>query len=115
MHEATVAASLIEIIKAESAKQNARPIAAKISCGVLNAVNDESLVFAFEAIAKGTICEGLKLQIEHKPMQARCLSCGQLSEFHVHRQTCPHCSSNDLELLPDAELVLDEIEFEKEG
>ena len=28
------------------------------------------LLFAFEAISKGSVCEAVKLEIEHKPMRA---------------------------------------------
>ncbi len=68
MHEVVMAQSLLSMISAEAAKRNAKPISAKISCGVLNAVNDDVLCFAFDSIARGTACEGMKLEIEHKQM-----------------------------------------------
>ena len=68
MHETMIAESLLATISEEAAKQNAKPICAKISCGIFNAISDEILCFAFEAIAKGTLCEGMKLQIEHKSL-----------------------------------------------
>ncbi|MHC4558668.1 MAG: hydrogenase maturation nickel metallochaperone HypA/HybF [Planctomycetota bacterium] len=67
MHETMVAQSLFATISDEAAKNNAKPVGVKISCGMLNPINDEILRFAFEAIAKDTPCEGVKLQIEHKP------------------------------------------------
>jgi hydrogenase nickel incorporation protein HypA/HybF len=66
MHEMMIAESLLAAILEEAKKQDAKPISAKISCGMLNPVNDEILCFAFEAAAKGTACEGMKLEIEHK-------------------------------------------------
>ena len=54
MHETMVAQNLLVTISAEAAKQNAKPVNARISCGKLHAISDELLVFAFEAIAKGT-------------------------------------------------------------
>ena len=77
MHELTIAQSLLDAISAEAAKQNAKPVWAKISCGAFDAVNDEALRFAFETVAKGTSCEDLKLEIEHKPMQGQCKNCSQ--------------------------------------
>jgi hydrogenase nickel incorporation protein HypA/HybF len=114
MHETAVAQGLIEAILHEADKQNARPTRAKMSCGLLNAVNDEVLCFAFEAIAEGTPCEGVTLEIEHKPMQARCRACGDTFSVDVSAARCPNCADDHFELLPDAPLVLDEIEFEKE-
>lgn len=112
MHETMVAQSLMAIISEEAARQNGRPVAAKVSCGTLNAVNDEVLCFAFEAIAKDTACEGVKLQIEHKPLQARCRGCNRQFDVELSHPQCSQCGSGDFELLPDAPLVLEEIDFQ---
>jgi len=111
MHETMVAENLIAVITNEAAKRNVKPIGAKISCGKLYAINDEALRFAFEAIAKGTPCEGLKLEIEHKPIRARCKKCNETFEADISNPKCPKCKGNDFELLPDAPLLLEEIEF----
>ncbi|MDD5327038.1 MAG: hydrogenase maturation nickel metallochaperone HypA [Phycisphaerae bacterium] len=114
MHETMVAESLLKTISAESTKQNAKPVSAKISCGMLNTVNDEIIRFAFDAIAKGTPCEGMKLEIEHKPIQGKCRNCSETFEFEICRPKCPKCESEQFDLLPDAPLILEEIEFETE-
>jgi len=114
MHEMMVAESLLATISAETAKQNAKPVNARISCGILNAINDEVLCFAFEAIARGTPCEGMKLEIEHKPMQGRCKNCNQSFDVEFRCPKCPKCGSEDFDLLPDAPLLLEQIEFQTE-
>lgn len=114
MHETMVAQSLMEIIAEQAAKNNAKPVAAKISCGMLNPVSDEILRFAFEAIAKDTPCEGVKLQVEHKPILARCMNCDRNFDVELLRPECPKCSGDDFELQPDAPLILEEIEFQTE-
>lgn len=114
MHETMVAQSLLATISAETAKQNGKPVSAKISCGMLNAVNDEVLTFAFEAAARGTVCEGMRLQIEHKPMQGRCKDCDKTFNFELTSPCCRHCGSDRFSLLPDEPLMLEEIEFEME-
>ena len=112
MHETFVAKNLIQTIEAESAKINARPIAATISCGQLNPINDESLNFAFELAAKNTICDGLKLNIKHIPLKAACRNCGTDFDFDLYSPICSGCGQNDFEIAPDAPLLLEEIEFE---
>ena len=114
MHETMVAQNLLATISDEAAKQNAKPVSAKISCGTLNAINDEALCFAFEAIAKGTSCEGIKLEIEHKPIQGQCKGCNESFDVVFSQLSCPKCGSEEFDLLPDAPLVLEEIEFETE-
>jgi len=112
MHETMVAQSLIKIISEEAVKQDAKPVAAKISCGTLNPVNDEVLRFAFEAIAEGTPCEGIELHVEHKPLHAVCGSCGSDFVVEFSRPQCAGCGGEDFELLPDAPLLLEEIDFQ---
>jgi len=114
MHEMMVAESLIKIISDEAAKHNARPVGAKISCGTLNPVNDEALRFAFEAIGKDTPCENLKIQIEHKPITANCRNCGEVFDVELSHPACPKCGGESFALLPDAPLLLEEIDFETE-
>lgn len=114
MHELMVAQSLLTSITAEAEKQNAKPLAAGISCGIFNAINDDTLLFAFEAIAKGTICEGVKLNISHKPIQARCKNCQNIFEFNIVAPACTNCGGSDFELMPDPPLLLEEIEFDTE-
>ena len=111
MHEMIVAQNLLEMIKIEAAKQNVKPVRAKISCGTLNCINNETLTFAFNAIATDTPCEGMELEIEHKPISARCRNCDLVFEVKDCDTKCSKCDSEDFELLPDAALVLEEIEF----
>ena len=113
MHETAVAQSLIEVISQEAEKRRAKPIRAKMSCGQLNAVNDEVLSFAFEAAAQGTRCEGMNLQIEHQALQAECLACSQTFAVDLSDVRCPSCGPENFRLLPDAPLLLEEIEFEE--
>ncbi|MBN1805181.1 MAG: hydrogenase maturation nickel metallochaperone HypA [Sedimentisphaerales bacterium] len=111
MHEMTVAESLLTIISDEAAKQNAKPVSAKISCGSLNPVNDEALCFAFEAISKDTLCEGMTLTIDHKPLQGLCKNCKQKFNIELSSPKCSKCGSEDFELMADSPLLLEEIEF----
>jgi hydrogenase nickel incorporation protein HypA/HybF len=114
MHEVMAAQNILTAILEETAKRTIRLVAAKISCGSLYAINDDALCFAFEAIAKGTPCEGVRLQIEHKPIRGRCNSCNQDFDVETSSPRCPKCGGEDFQLLPDAPLILEEIEFQPE-
>jgi len=112
MHEMTVAESLLTIISDEAAKNNAKPVGAKISCGTLNPINDEALSFAFEAISKDTPCEGMTLKIDHKPLQGLCKKCDSKFNIEFSSPKCLKCGSEDFKLMPDAPLLLEEIVFQ---
>jgi len=112
MHETMVAQSILSAIVAQADKLGAKPISAKISCGQLNPINDEVLNFAFEAAAKGTVCEQMKLEVIHIPLTATCKRCGENFDFDIYSPACANCKSEDFEIGPDAPLLLEEIEFE---
>ena len=112
MHEMMVADSLLQILLKES-QGHGKPLGVRISCGQLNAINEEALAFALEVLAKGTVCEGIRLEVEQKPLQARCGACGRIYGVSDHQVLCPGCGSSDFQLLPDAPLVLETIEFEE--
>jgi len=112
MHEMMVADSLLRIILHECEGRPGRPILARISYGQLNPINQEVLAFALEAIAKGTLCEGIRLEVEPKPIQAQCRACNQVYPVGEDLPRCPGCGDSDFGLLPDAPLILETIEFE---
>ena len=114
MHETAIAQGIFNAVIREAEQQKAKPLSAKITCGLLNAVNDEVLQFAFEAICRGTICEAMKLKIDHKPLLARCKNCDEQFDVDISKPLCPGCRSDSFELLPDEPMMLQEIEFDME-
>ena len=112
MHETMVAESILNTIIAQTEQVNARPISAVISCGQFNALNDEVMNFAFETAAAGTTCEGMKLEIKHIPLRAKCKQCEAVFEFDVYRPACSQCECMKFDFEPDAPLLLETIEFE---
>jgi hydrogenase nickel incorporation protein HypA/HybF len=113
MHELMVAKSLLAAIAEEVSKHTGKPILARISCGPLHAINDASLVFAFKLIAEGTPCEGVELQIEHKPLKAVCGSCRAAVEIDLHDLRCPSCGDTDLDIEQDQPILLEAMKFQE--
>jgi len=112
MHEAMVAQKLLASIAAEAEKHNLKPLSAKISCGKFYAIHEDMLNFAFEAIAKGTRCQGVKLNVEQKSAQAKCKSCDITFDLDIDLLCCRDCKTEDIQILPDPPLLLEQIEFE---
>lgn len=117
MHEMMIAQSILAAISQEAAKlPDAKPVRAKISCGKLYAINEELLGFAFEAIAKGTPCEAVKLELETVPLRALCRYCGKIFDLDMEQmhQRCPYCGSDMYDVQPDAPLTLEQVQFEQD-
>jgi hydrogenase nickel insertion protein HypA len=113
MHETVVAESVLRTILEHAEKLKAKPVRAVISCGQFNALNDEIMQVAFDTAAGGTLCQGMKLTIKHIPLQAVCGVCGRKFDFDVYHPQCVQCQSADIQIQPDAPLLLEEIEFEE--
>jgi hydrogenase nickel incorporation protein HypA/HybF len=114
MHETAVAQSILDSILEQAKKVSARPVRAVISCGQFNTLNDEVMQFAFEAAAEGTVCQGMRLEIKHIPLRAKCRNCGEIFIFDVYSPSCPKCKTEESDFEPDAPLLLEEIEFKDE-
>ncbi|MBM4103879.1 MAG: hydrogenase maturation nickel metallochaperone HypA [Planctomycetes bacterium] len=111
MHETAVAQNILDTILEQANKVSARPVRAIISCGQFNALNDEVMQFAFEAAAENTPCQGMRLEIKHIPLRAKCRKCKEVFVFDVYSFACPKCKAEESDFEPDAPLLLEEIEF----
>ena len=120
MHEAMVAENILETVLAQT-KTRAGPLGAGrvvcvvISCGQINALNDEAMQFAFEVAATGTICQGAKLEIRHIPLKGLCKVCDREFELDLYDPKCLRCGKSDFSIGEDAPLLLEEIEFEEDA
>ncbi|MCF7972334.1 MAG: hydrogenase maturation nickel metallochaperone HypA [Phycisphaerae bacterium] len=114
MHETVVAQNMIDAVLQEAKKHCKKPVRIKVSCGQLNALNEEVFGFAFDVVSQGTLCEGVQVEIEHKPFQAQCQDCHQTFDLDIDQPQCTACQSDSFELMPDAPLILEEIEFLEE-
>ncbi|HPS54434.1 MAG TPA: hydrogenase maturation nickel metallochaperone HypA [Sedimentisphaerales bacterium] len=114
MHEAAIAEELLKVVLEQTRINEGKPVVGKVSCGYFYSVNEDVLGFAFDAISAGTVCEGMKMVVEHKPLRGHCKSCGIDFEFDITNPVCGGCGSGEFEMPGDEPLVLEEIEFETE-
>jgi hydrogenase nickel incorporation protein HypA/HybF len=112
MHEAMIAENVLEMVLAQTKSRTGKVIRVAISCGQINALNDEAMQFAFEAIAAGTICQGVKLEIKHIPLKGLCGVCNGEFGLDLYDAKCPKCGKSNFSIGDDAPLLLEEIEFE---
>jgi Zn finger protein HypA/HybF involved in hydrogenase expression len=114
MDELEIAQIVLESILAETGKVNLRPIRATLSYSQMQGISEEVLKESFIAIAAMTPCEGMELNLRPIPPQLRCNSCGMVSDYDLTSPVCPGCKSHDFQFLPDAPILLEEIEFQEQ-
>ncbi|MBW1730085.1 MAG: hydrogenase maturation nickel metallochaperone HypA [Deltaproteobacteria bacterium] len=113
MHEMSIAQSLLEIIRDEMKKHDAKVLrSVRLHIGKLTAIVPESLSFCFEIMTTGTDLEGAKLIMEIIPLVGHCEACHREFEIQDYAFTCPHCGSPDIKTISGEDLSIVEMEVE---
>ncbi len=134
MHEASIALSILSKLEeiTSSAKNVKRVTRVKISVGMLSMVDIEALKFALEVLSKGTIAEGMRIDIEIAKPRFKCSRCqhtwvmedipNSLTELktilHLNPEVivnylqCPKCGSRDVEIIEGSSIILQSVEVE---
>ena len=89
-----------------------RVLKVSLSVGEMTEAIEDALMFAFEALSEGTLCEDAELQITMVKPKSRCLECGAEYEHDRFRMLCPECGSFATELIAGRELQIDSIEVD---
>jgi len=111
MHELSIAQSILDIIMEEMRKHNVERIASvRLKIGEMSAVVPESLTFCWSIVTKDTPAEGSRLDIVSLPIQAKCISCGNVFIVENYVYVCPDCGSGDLAILSGKELQIQDFE-----
>ena len=108
MHELSLAGAIIDTVERHAAGR--RVTAVHLRVGHLRQVVASSLQFYFEHVARGTVCEGARLEQELVPARLRC-GCGHewdLDGVAVFR--CPVCDGADTGVVSGEEFLVESID-----
>ncbi len=111
MHEMSIAEGIIQVIEDQAKAQDFQRVKAVwLEIGPLAAIEQDALVFCFDAVTRSTLAEGATLEIIRLPGQAWCLECAQTVEINQRYDQCPHCGSYQLQVTSGDELRIKELE-----
>lgn len=112
MHELSIAESIIEVIDSHLDEGGyARCSAVTVRAGLLSAVDEEALRFAFEALCEQAGRDGVELTVETTYPAASC-ECGCRFEVTDIIYQCPQCGSVTASLSGGDELEVIKLEVE---
>jgi hydrogenase nickel incorporation protein HypA/HybF len=114
VHELAIVDALIAQVRQEVQRAGAVGSVTRVELvvGRFSGVCPDSLRFAFEMLAPGTIVEGAELALSQPPAIARCRTCGAETQLDDLAGTCPQCQSPEVSLEGSRDLVLQSIELE---
>lgn len=111
MHELSIAQSLIDVVKEEMRKNNAKSLrSVRLHVGEMTAIVPEALAFSFEVVTNGTELEGTRLLMDVIPLRGYCPGCNEEFEIKDFTFICPSCESTKIETIAGRELSIVEIE-----
>jgi hydrogenase nickel incorporation protein HypA/HybF len=105
--------SLLELIESEREKQGfSRVRTVRLAIGALGHVDPEAIRFCFDAVARGTVVEGARLEIATVPGEAWCLDCAKTVRVSERLAPCPDCGQPRLQVKGGDDLRLSELEVD---
>ena len=112
MHELSIARGVVATVEKHA---DGRPVTVvNLRVGTLRQVVPDSLGFYFAFVAKETVCEGARLEIEVVPARLACEDCGEEWELETPVFRCA-CGATDVEIVAGNELEVESIEIEEEA
>jgi hydrogenase nickel incorporation protein HypA/HybF len=87
--------------------------AVNLRVGRLRQVVPDTLEFYFELVARGTICEGARLEQEIVEARLRCNPCEREWGIEIPAFRCPTCGGGDVVVASGAEFEVESIEVEE--
>ena len=91
-----------------------RVTAVYLRVGQLRQVVGDSLEFYFAFVARGSLCEGARLELEQVDALLGCRECGWEWGVQVPAFRCPSCGGSAVEVAEGDEFEVDSIEVEIE-
>jgi len=113
MHELSIMDSALNLALEQARQAGAQRVhALRLRVGAVSGVVADSLRFAFDALAEGTLAEGAQLVIENVPARFWCPKCRNEFEPADFRPRCPACGQTSNELRAGRELELASLEID---
>jgi hydrogenase nickel incorporation protein HypA/HybF len=105
--------SMIGIVEEEARRQSfSRVRAVVLEIGALGCVEAEAMRFCFDAVSRGTVAEGARLDIVRVAGEGWCLDCGMTVALDERFGACPVCGRRHVQMTAGDELRIREMEVD---
>jgi hydrogenase nickel incorporation protein HypA/HybF len=111
VHELSLSSAIVNTVVKHAAE---RPVTVvNLRVGRLRQVVPDTLEFYFEFVARGTVCEGARLEQEVIDARLRCIACELEWEIEIPAFRCPVCGGSDVAIASGDEFEVESIEVEE--
>ncbi len=110
MHELSLSSAIVNTVAKHAAGR--RVILVSLRVGRLRQVVSDTLDFYFEFVARGSVCEGARLEQELVEARLRCNACGNEWAIEIPAFRCPSCTGSDVSVASGDEFEVESIEVD---
>jgi hydrogenase nickel incorporation protein HypA/HybF len=111
MHELSLSSAIVNTVVKHAAERRVSVVSLRV--GRLRQVVPDTLEFYFEFVARGTVCEGARLEQEVIEARLRCNGCETDWSIEIPAFRCPTCEGSDVEVASGNEFEVESIEVEE--
>ena len=112
MHEMSLAEGMLQLVEDGARRHAATGVTAVwLEIGALSQVEVQALRFCFDAVTRGSLAEGARLEIVNRAGRAWCMPCGGEVAIERRGDACPVCGSYQLQVVQGDEMRVTEIEI----
>lgn len=112
MHELSIASAIVATVERHAGGHPVTSV--RVRVGRLRQVVPDSLEFCFGMVARESVCEGARLDLEVVPAVLRCAGCSHEWEIREPPFRCPQCACGEVVAVSGEELEVESIEIEEE-
>lgn len=113
MHEMSLAEGVLQLIEDAAARDGFRKVRSVwLEVGQLAGVEVEAMRFCFDAVTRGSVAEGARLEIVAAPGAGWCMSCMREVPMAETLAACPVCGGFQLKVIGGTEMRVKELEVE---
>jgi hydrogenase nickel incorporation protein HypA/HybF len=113
MHEMSLAEGVLQLIEDAARRDGFTRVATVwIEIGRLSGVEPDALAFCFDAVARGSLAEGARLEIVTVPGSGHCVACGKDTGLEQVYDPCRHCGAVPLQVTGGTEMRVKELEVD---
>jgi hydrogenase nickel incorporation protein HypA/HybF len=110
VHELSLSSAIVNTVAKHAGGQ--KVVVVSLRVGRLRQVVPDTLEFYFEFVARGTVCEGARLEQELVEALLRCNQCGHEWAIEIPAFRCPACEDSDVKVAAGNEFEVESIEVE---
>jgi hydrogenase nickel incorporation protein HypA/HybF len=111
VHELSLSGAVLNTVVKHAGERRVSVVNLRV--GRLRQVVPDTLEFYFEFVARGTVCEGARLEQDLVEASLRCNPCGRAWEIEIPAFRCPTCGGSDVVVASGDEFEVESIEVEE--